>query len=354
MDMIATTSLLTVGSMAELGLGIAASIIPDADVVLFGEALEPAGIADPDLSASIDSYLSDPDKSYWRGTLGRMAFDPGRANYLGAVQDLLGRWGYRLPPRADQPEEFFVPALSASQIASAEIYADGGGVSPLRASRSILEMAGPFRRTPPPSDEGAGNPTEQFGAKDDLSSLGLGLLRAGRVEDFNQFRESMGKWRPSFHGASLRGLRLVGVNLRGADLRGADLTGADLKRAILARANLIGAKLGGADLSGADLSGALLRNTDFTGANLQLANLRGADFSKAKLDGANMDGALLSGAKNLTPEQLAAAASFARVHIRPDQREIVERALRMTPSAGEATVIGVGYVEEDDDARNPK
>lgn len=357
--MITTTSLLAVGSMAELGCVIAVGAIPDADMVLFGAVLEPAGITDGDLSAGIDFYLRDTNlrdtkKSYWPGTLGRMVSDPVRANYLSTIQGQLGRWGFYPPPRPDLPEDFFVPVLPTSQSVSAQIYAHGGGILPTRVGRSILKMAGPSGRTtrptPPPPAKGPSEETRIFGPREDLDKQALGFLKRSCVIIFNNLRltKEGENWRPFLPEAQLSQKRLVGANFEEADLRGADLTGADLKSATLVRALLAGARLGGADLRLANLSEANLKRADLTGANLAGARLSGADLDGTRLSGAILSGAILSRAINFTPEQLSTAASLGGVHVSHDQREIVARALRMTPHTSEATLIGVGFHVDDE------
>ena len=78
------------------------------------------------------------------------------------------------------------------------------------------------------------------------------LLRAGKVEEFNQYRIDTG----------------YGL----IDLIGADLSGAILSTAILNGANLNGAYLRGANLNGAYLRGAYLRGAYLNGANLTRAH----------------------------------------------------------------------------------
>ena len=168
----------------------------------------------------------------------------------------------------------------------------------------------------------------------------LGLLKEGRIEEWNQ-RRSSAEEIPPLEKADLSGANLSGANLRGAnlreanlreanlreanlreanlreaDLRGANLAGADLREADLRGANLHGipappphhphdwlklsnlyrADLRGADLRGVDLSEATLSEADLRGANLSGANLRGVDLSDANLSGADLSGADLSGA----------------------------------------------------------
>ena len=99
------------------------------------------------------------------------------------------------------------------------------------------------------------------------------LLKDGKVEEFNQYRD-------------------------GTDYAPIDLTGAELYRAILTgvelyRADLTGADFSGADLTGANLTRANLSKADFREANLTRANLTEANLSRAHLNEVNFDQALV-------------------------------------------------------------
>ena len=138
------------------------------------------------------------------------------------------------------------------------------------------------------------------------------LLKAGRVEEWNKWRQKEPDTK-----VELRNAELGWVNLDGADLSRADLTRANLglarlcaanlskanlTRAGFSHANLSGANLSGANLSGAylmqsNLSGANLRGSILTGADLHGANLSGADLREANLIQANLVQANISNAK---------------------------------------------------------
>jgi hypothetical protein len=101
----------------------------------------------------------------------------------------------------------------------------------------------------------------------------------------------------------------MGANLEGAGLYGANLEGAGLGLANLEGANLGQANLTGANLVVANLKGAGLGLANLKGANLMGANLEGAILREASLKDAILWGANLIGVKNLTQEQVNAAAS---------------------------------------------
>ena len=79
--------------------------------------------------------------------------------------------------------------------------------------------------------------------RDDL----IKLLKAGKVDEFNQFRADNPDFIPD----------LIGADLLGADLKGVDLKYADLHSAVLHGVDFMGADLTDADLTGADLLGAI-------------------------------------------------------------------------------------------------
>jgi uncharacterized protein YjbI with pentapeptide repeats len=116
---------------------------------------------------------------------------------------------------------------------------------------------------------------------------------------------------------------LTHVNLSRADLSGASLSGANLTRANLISADLEGAYLISANLTRANLISADLKDVDLVSANLRDAYLRGADLRGADLTGADLTGADLSGAdlsdadlsdvNGLSPEQIRAARTGARL-----------------------------------------
>lgn len=54
----------------------------------------------------------------------------------------------------------------------------------------------------------------------------IGLLEAGKVQEFNQFREKYPNFEIDLSYADLRDVNLEGANLNGADIRGADIRGA--------------------------------------------------------------------------------------------------------------------------------
>lgn len=83
------------------------------------------------------------------------------------------------------------------------------------------------------------------------------LLKAGRVDEFNQFRANNPNFKIDLRGADLNGAYLLGANFTGADLRGAVLQHVYLSTGKLRYADLRGADLTGTDVEGTDLTGAI-------------------------------------------------------------------------------------------------
>lgn len=81
--------------------------------------------------------------------------------------------------------------------------------------------------------------------------VSLACLEAGKVREFNEWREAHPHATIDLSRAILKDADLRGVNLRDANLRGADLEGADLREANLTGANLKEANTKGAKLTGA-------------------------------------------------------------------------------------------------------
>ena len=119
------------------------------------------------------------------------------------------------------------------------------------------------------------------------------MLKAGKVEDWNKWRENNPK----------ENIDLTGVSLTEADLTGVNLTRAHLDGVNLTRAHLDGADLTGAKLTGAKLTGAKLTRADLTATNLTRAVLFNADLTEADLIGANLTRAHLRGANGLRLDQ---------------------------------------------------
>jgi hypothetical protein len=118
----------------------------------------------------------------------------------------------------------------------------------------------------------------------------LGLLRGGRIEEWNRRREA-GEEVPDLERANLEGANLSEANFRAANFRGAILV-----RTNLFSADLVGASLEGANFRGANLGGTNLREANLLGAILQGANLQGTLLMGANLSGAFLDNADLRGA----------------------------------------------------------
>jgi hypothetical protein len=135
----------------------------------------------------------------------------------------------------------------------------------------------------------------------------LSELRAGRIREFNEYRQAHPDWCPRLsdkdHPADLNGVRLFGddpggasvaanrskavlneADLMMADARGADFTGATLRGANLNAADLRTAKLAHADLTDANLNGADLREARFPGSRMERASLIGADLREANFE----------------------------------------------------------------------
>ena len=77
------------------------------------------------------------------------------------------------------------------------------------------------------------------------------LLQAGKVDEFNKFREDNSDFKINLSDAYLSSARLYRANLTGANLSGAILDDADLTGANLSGANLTGANFACTDLTGA-------------------------------------------------------------------------------------------------------
>ena len=118
----------------------------------------------------------------------------------------------------------------------------------------------------------------------------LEMLRAGKVKEWNEYREEHPAWQPELSDYRNRA-DLSGANLSRADLSRADLGNAYLRAVDLHKAYLISTNLGWADLIGANLNRA-----NFSGANLNRANLSGANLTNAILSEANLSRAILIGA----------------------------------------------------------
>ncbi len=146
---------------------------------------------------------------------------------------------------------------------------------------------------------------------------GSDLRSAGLVEarlSFVNFRRS------DLSGAELSGAYSMGADLRGASFRGvrrhvvrlhyADGRGTDFTSAELLKAECNGADFRGAVFRDAVLSDARLIRARFDGADLSGANLSNADLEQTTFRGAILAGTDLSGAKNISLDELAAAATL--------------------------------------------
>ena len=146
---------------------------------------------------------------------------------------------------------------------------------------------------------------------------GSDLRSAGLVEarlSFVNFRDA------DLSGAELSGVYSMGADLRGANLRGvrrhvvrlhyADGRGTDFTSAELLKAECNGADFRGAVFRDAVLSDAKLVRTRFDGADLSGANLSNANLEQSTFRGAILAGTDLSGAKNISLDELAAAATL--------------------------------------------
>lgn len=132
-----------------------------------------------------------------------------------------------------------------------------------------------------------------------------------------------------------------------------NLSSALLFKAGLNNATLVEADLAGAELVEADLSNASLNLANLTGANLTDAILVGADLSGAALNNAIIIGADFSAARNLTIEQIEAAAGDFTTLL-PEELPIPDSwRLRRDDPAGEGTGFTTENAQlfiEDEDA----
>ena len=109
------------------------------------------------------------------------------------------------------------------------------------------------------------------------------LLKAGKVDEFNQFRKENPDFIPDLRGIVLferhaKTARLKGINFEGALLQGANLQSAKLQGSNLQGANLQGSNLYRANLCTSNLQGAILQDV-----NLNRALLQGARFDKKQI-----------------------------------------------------------------------
>lgn len=105
------------------------------------------------------------------------------------------------------------------------------------------------------------------------------LLQAGKVQEFNQFRED----NPDFK-IDLRGAELIGVKWNAfiSDER-ANFKGANFEGASLSYARLIHANFEGANFKGARLYSVILNYSNLIGANFEGAKLYNAKLYNASL-----------------------------------------------------------------------
>jgi uncharacterized protein YjbI with pentapeptide repeats len=108
----------------------------------------------------------------------------------------------------------------------------------------------------------------------------IALLKAGKVQEFNQFRADNPNFIPDLRGIDL----YVGRASKHAKLKGINF-----KNALLQDSNLQGAKLQGSNLQGSNLQGSNLYRTNLCMVNLQGANLQGVNLNRALLQGARFD-----------------------------------------------------------------
>lgn len=108
----------------------------------------------------------------------------------------------------------------------------------------------------------------------------IALLKAGKVQEFNQFRADNPNFIPDLRGIDL----YVGRASKHAKLKGINF-----KNALLQDSNLQGAKLQGSNLQNCNLQGANLYRTNLCMVNLQGANLQGVNLNRALLQGARFD-----------------------------------------------------------------
>jgi len=106
------------------------------------------------------------------------------------------------------------------------------------------------------------------------------LLKAGKVQEFNEFRADNPDFIPDLRGIDL----YVGKGSKSARLKGINF-----KDALLQDSNLQGAKLQGSNLQGAKLQDANLYRTNLCMVNLQGSNLQGVNLNRALLQGAKFD-----------------------------------------------------------------
>lgn len=116
----------------------------------------------------------------------------------------------------------------------------------------------------------------------------LAMLRAGKVEEWNTYREENPEWVPDLSKAVLEDAALDGVNLSSAKLSSVNLLAAKLREADLRTTLLVGAQAGGASLQGALLAGAHLEFSDLSDARLSHADLRRAGLREANLCSADL------------------------------------------------------------------
>jgi len=69
------------------------------------------------------------------------------------------------------------------------------------------------------------------------------LLKAGKIDEFNQFRADNPDFKIDFYGADFSGTDLSYANLAGVNLAGANFTNANLIKANLKNAELYGVKI---------------------------------------------------------------------------------------------------------------
>ena len=134
------------------------------------------------------------------------------------------------------------------------------------------------------------------------------MLGAGKVEEWNEWRDENIFKAVDLYGTNLSGVNLSGANLSEANLARANLSGADLSGANLSLAELIlanlrevnlsGTNLGGANLSDANLSGAILKGTNFNRADIVDVDLSEATLTDCNIYGISAWNVKLDGVKS--------------------------------------------------------
>ncbi len=136
----------------------------------------------------------------------------------------------------------------------------------------------------------------------------IAMLKAGKVDEWNEYRLAHRDWRPHLSDANLGRAHLSHANLSNANLGSANLINARLRSANLSSADLLSANLSNARLSSANLSSADLSNT-----NLTRASFGGADLSDARFGFTSFGRNDLSEAKGLDTVRHA-GPSFVDIH----------------------------------------